>query len=102
MVNELLADTRFWLTTLGAALLMLIRHLWKKQEKRLEDLEAIAVRKDELQKLREDMNQRHQENRNERDRLHKENREALTEIRDSITGTHRRLDEFFLHGRDGS
>ncbi len=40
--------------------------------------------------------------RHDQDRRHEENRQTLGEIRDSINGTHRRLDEFLLHRRGSS
>jgi hypothetical protein len=83
-MNELLADTRFWLVSLGAALLALIRYLWKRQERRLDALEADAVRKDEIKQLRQDMQARHEEN-----------RETLARIDASTTGTHERIDALY-------
>lgn len=87
-MNDLLSDTRFWLTTLGAGILALMRYLWKKQEKRLEQLEADAVRKGELEQLREDL-----------DRRHAENRATLDRIETAVTGTHKRIDAILLPGR---
>lgn len=90
-MNELLSDARFWFTAMGLGLLGFVKYLWKKQEKRLDALEADAVRKDELQQLREDMEHRHDEN-----------RELLARIDASTTGTHQRIDQLYrdLRGRE--
>jgi TolA-binding protein len=83
-LNEILQDTRFWLTSLGAVVVGLIRYLWKKQEKRLEALESEMVRRSELEQLREDMREEHQENSSRLDR-----------IETGVTSTHKRLDDLY-------
>jgi predicted AlkP superfamily phosphohydrolase/phosphomutase len=76
-VNELLSDTRFWLTTMGAALVGLIRYLWKGQEKRLAAVEAEMVRRSEFEQLRDDISAK------------------LDKIETGVTGTHRRMDDLY-------
>jgi hypothetical protein len=76
-VNELLSDTRFWLTTMGAALVGLIRYLWKGQERRLAAVEAEMVRRSEFEQLRADISTK------------------LDTIEEGVTGTHRRIDDLY-------
>ena len=83
-MNELLADTRFWFTALGAAVVGLIRYLWKKQEKRLDAMEADMVRRNEFERLRTDMREEHEENSS-----------RLSRIETGVTGTHKRLDDLY-------
>lgn len=56
--------------------------------------------RDEHEKICKERNKRVEKSiddlREDFDRRHEENRETLTEIRNSITGTHRRLDSFLL------
>lgn len=83
-MNELLSDVRFWFTAMGLGLLGFVKYLWNKQEKRLAALEATAVRKEDIQQLRDDMERRHDEN-----------RETLARIDASTTGTHKRIDQLY-------
>lgn len=83
-MNELIQDTRFWLTTLGAAVVGLIRYLWRKQEKRLDSLESDMVRRSEFEQLRTDMREEREENSSRLDR-----------IETGVTGTHKRLDDLY-------
>jgi len=87
-MNELLSDTRFWLITLGTGILLLVRYLFVKHtsetKERLDKLEADAVRRDEFDQLREDMNARHAEN-----------TKKLDDIMETATGTHRRIDDLY-------
>lgn len=86
-MNELLSDTRFWLLTLGAAVLGFVKYLWGKQERRLEKLEADSVRRTEFDQFRTDMREEHQENIG-----------RLDDIKTEITGTNKRLDELMMRG----
>jgi hypothetical protein len=81
MVNELLSDTRFWLTTMGAAIVGLVRYLWRRQEKRLDAVEAEMVRRKEFDQLTD----------------------KLDSIETGITGTHKRIDDLYrdLMARNG-
>lgn len=83
-MNELLSDTRFWLVTLGAAIVGLMKYLLVGHTRRLDVLEAAAVRKHEFEQLRDDMERRHDEN-----------RETLAQIAEATTGTHARIDELY-------
>lgn len=83
-MNDLLQDTRFWLITLGTAVVGLVRYLWKKQERRLDLLEKESVRRAELDQLRADLREEHEQNSARLDR-----------IEDGITGTHERLDHLY-------
>jgi hypothetical protein len=83
-MNELLNDTRFWLVTLGAAVVGFVRYLWNKQERRLEKLEADSVRRAEFDQFRADLREEHEENSGRLDR-----------IETGITGTHKRLDDLY-------
>jgi hypothetical protein len=83
-MNELLNDTRFWLVTLGAAVVGFVRYLWNKQERRLEKLEADSVRRVEFDQFRADLREEHEEN-----------SERLDRIETGITGTHKRLDDLY-------
>jgi hypothetical protein len=89
-MNELLSDTRFWLVTLGAAVVGFVRYLWNKQERRLEKLEADSVRRAEFDQFRADMREEHQENIG-----------RLDDIKTEITGTNKRLDELMMRGLRG-
>jgi hypothetical protein len=83
-VNDLLSDVRFWFTAMGLGLVSLVKYLWAKQEKRLADLEANTVRREELEDLRADLRGEHEENSRRLDR-----------IESGVTGTHKRLDELY-------
>jgi molecular chaperone GrpE (heat shock protein) len=91
------------ITLIGTAI---ERRLRAEREKasyltRAEHEEICAERNERVEKsigeLREDMERRAQDLRNLQDRQHSENRDTLKEIRNSITGTHKRLDAFLLH-----
>jgi len=90
-MNELLSDTRFWLITLGATIVALVKYLLAGHAKRLEKLESDAVRRQEFSQLRADMDSRHHENTSK-----------LDSINEGITGTHRRIDDLYrdLMGKD--
>lgn len=62
-MNELLSDVRFWFTAMGLGLLGLMRLVWNKTEKRIESLEADAVRRKEFDQLRADRMAQYQESR---------------------------------------
>jgi len=85
-MNELLSDTRFWFTTMGAAILGLIRVLWKRQERRLDALEADVTRKSEFVQLRVDMERRHEQSSEKLDKI-----ESLIQRnhQDAVDGRHR-------------
>lgn len=83
-MNDLLSDTRFWLITLGATIVGLVKYLLGGHARRLEKLESDAVRRQEFSQLRADMDSRHHEN-----------TEKLDSITEGITGTHRRIDDIY-------
>lgn len=56
----------------------------KRYVDKVERLEADAVRRDEIDQLREDMNARHAEN-----------TKKLDDIMDATSGTHRRIDDLY-------
>ena len=64
-----------------------------------------ALTREEHEKICTERNQRVEKQLDELrdgiDQRHEENRETLAEIRESITGTHRRLDAFLLRDRGG-
>lgn len=87
-MNELLSDVRFWFTAMGLGLIGLVKYLWNKQERRLAQLEADAVRRTEFDRLRSELREEHMENSDRLDRIEEE-------IRQGITGTHKRLDDLY-------
>lgn len=89
-MNELLSDTRFWLVTLGTAVVAFVKYLWNRQEKRIDALEADMVRRQEFDQFRIDQREEHQENIG-----------RLDEIKKEITGTNKRLDELMMRGLRG-
>lgn len=89
-MNELFNDFRFWFVTVGAAAVGIVKYLWTKQERRLEKLEADAVRRTEFDQFRSDMREEHQENIG-----------RLDDIKTEITGTNKRLDELMMRGLRG-
>jgi hypothetical protein len=62
---------------MGAALVGLIRYLWKGQERRLAAVEAEMVRRSEFEQLRADISTK------------------LDTIEEGVTGTHRRIDDLY-------
>lgn len=89
-----------WIGAAGVALTLI--GIMVRMERRMgkaltrEEHEQICKeRNDRVEKKFDDL-------RRDSDHRHQENRETLSEIRDSITGTHRRLDAFIMRGRDGS
>lgn len=91
-MNDLLADARFWIVTLGLAVVTFVKYLWSRQEKRLDGMEADMVRRKEFDQFRVDQKEEHQENIG-----------RLDDIKKEITGTNKRLDDLYrdLIGRSG-
>lgn len=95
-MNELLSDTRFWLVTLGAAIVGLVKYLFTQHKaetkERIDKIERESVRRSEFDQWRADSQQKHQEN------LAK-----LDDIATATTGTHKRIDDLYrdLIGRAG-
>lgn len=83
-MNDLLADARFWIVTLGLAVVAFVKYLWARQEKRLDDMEADMVRRKEFDQFRTDQREEH-----------KENIGRLDDIKTEITGTNKRLDDLY-------
>ncbi len=90
-MNDLLADARFWIVTLGLAVVAFVKYLWAKQEKRLDVLEASTVRRKEFEQLRADLRDEHAENSGKLDEIVREMREDR-----KITDGHRERVGFAL------
>lgn len=85
-MHELLSDTKTVFLGLLAVLMALITWIGKRQVKRIDDLEAYAVRKAELAQLREDI-------RRDRSDMHEENRWKLDKIETGISNLTQRIDQ---------
>lgn len=82
-MEELLSDPRIH-SAVVAALVGFGSWFVKREVKRIDHSLANAVKRDELERLREDMDDRHEENRGD-----------LTEIKEGVNMTHRRIDELY-------
>lgn len=87
-MNDLLNDPKSIIGYLFGACMGLVMLIWRRHEtdtkERLDKLEATAVRKGELEQLRDDMERRHDQN-----------TAKLDSIDAGITGTHRRIDDLY-------
>lgn len=87
-MNELLSDTKSIILGLFAVVMSLITFIGKNHLKRLRALEASAVRRQELTQLREDI-------KHDRQEMHQANQDKLNRIDETVTATHRRIDELY-------
>lgn len=94
-MNELLADTKsviLGLLSIIVAIGTLLGKIYVNRQrdhaKRLRTLEADAVRKHDLEKLREDIRQ-------DRMAMHEENKGKLDRIDATVTQTHKRIDALY-------
>lgn len=87
-MNEILADPKSIILGLLAVLMSIITWIGKDHMKRLRALEADAVRKADLEKLRKDIKQ-------DRLSMHHENQNKLDRIDDTVTATHERIDALY-------
>lgn len=83
-MNDLFADWKNIAIAALGGLVSLGAWIFKGHVRRLEQLEAAAARKQEIEQLREDM-----------DRRHDQNITTLGEIKDAVTGTHQRIDDLY-------
>lgn len=87
-MNELLTDTKSLILGLLAMIVAIISWLGKDHVKRLRALEADAVRKDDLEQLRQNLKQ-------DREQMHRENQDKLNRIDETVTSTHQRIDALY-------
>lgn len=87
-MNEILSDTKSIILGLLAVLMSIITWIGKDHMKRLRALEADAVRKGDLEQLREDIKQ-------DRLAMHQENTDKLDRIDETVTSTHQRIDALY-------
>lgn len=83
-MNDLLTDPKAWFLGLLAILGGIVAWFFQRELARIDKAIADSVKRDEFNQLREDMDGRHQEN-----------KETLGEIKEGITGTHRRMDDLY-------
>jgi predicted AAA+ superfamily ATPase len=67
----------------------------KKHVKRLETLETEAARHTDIQKLRDDMDDRHEERKEALERVREDLTAVLDRIENGIARTHARIDELY-------
>lgn len=87
-MNEILADPKSIILGLLTVLMSIITWIGKDHMKRLRALEADAVRRGDLEKLREDIKQ-------DRLEMHHENQDKLDRIDETVTSTHQRIDALY-------
>lgn len=87
-VNEILADPKSIILGLLAILMSIITWIGKDHMKRLRALEADAVRKADLEKLRKDIA-------DDRMAMHNQNQNKLDRIDATVTSTHQRIDALY-------
>lgn len=85
---EILSDTKSIILGLGALIMSLITYIGRVNLKRLRDLEASAVRRQELEELREAL-------KSDRHEMHQANQDKLNRIDETVTATHRRIDALY-------
>lgn len=83
-MNDLLTDPFKIIVSLFGVAMSILGWFVKRELSRIDKAVDDMVRKDELQQLREDMDQRHQENLGRLDR-----------IDTATTGTHQRIDQLY-------